>query len=59
MGTYSYDLFKREALSFIEEIQPKKAYLTHISNRLGFHKEVSKELPANVYLAYDGLVLET
>ncbi len=48
-----------EALEFIKDLKPKKSYLTHISNRLGFHKEVSKELPANVYLAYDGLVLET
>lgn len=44
-----------EALHFIAEIQPKKAYLTHISELLGLHEEVSKELPDNVFLAYDGL----
>lgn len=44
-----------EALGFIEEMKPKKAYLTHISNRMGFHAEVSKELPPHVFLAYDGL----
>ncbi|CAM1347312.1 MBL fold metallo-hydrolase [Tenacibaculum insulae] len=44
-----------EALSFIAELNPKKAYLTHISELLGFHEEVSKELPENVFLAYDGL----
>ena len=47
-----------EALAFINEIQPKKAYLTHISELLGFHAEVEKELPENVFIAYDGLVLE-
>jgi len=47
-----------EALAFIEEIQPKKTYLTHISHKLGFHTEVEKQLPANVFLAYDGLRLE-
>lgn len=47
-----------ESLSFIKEINPKKAYLTHISEQLGFHTEVEKELPNNVFLAYDGLVLE-
>lgn len=47
-----------EALAFIEELQPKKAYLTHISELLGFHAEVEKELPKNVFLAYDGLVVE-
>lgn len=44
-----------EALHFIDEIKPKKAYLTHISHLLGFHKEVSKKLPENVFLAYDNL----
>ncbi|MBS9773563.1 MAG: MBL fold metallo-hydrolase [Tenacibaculum sp.] len=46
-----------EALVFIEKIKPKRAYLTHISELLGFHCEVEKELPKNVFLAYDGLVL--
>lgn len=47
-----------EALEFISELNPGRAYLTHISHRLGFHKEVSKELPDNVFLAYDGLVID-
>ncbi len=44
-----------EALEFIEEIQPETAYLTHISHMLGFHAEVEKQLPKNVYIAYDNL----
>ncbi len=44
-----------EALDFIEDIQPKLAYLTHISHLLGFHDEVQQRLPKNVYLAYDNL----
>jgi len=44
-----------EALNFIEKVKPKKAYLTHISHRLGFHSAVSKQLPEHVFLAYDGL----
>ena len=47
-----------EALEFIDQIKPKRAYLTHISHRLGFHAKVSKDLPENVFLAYDGLSLE-
>lgn len=43
------------ALSLINELRPKKAYLTHISHKLGFHDEVQKKLPKNVFLAYDGL----
>ena len=44
-----------QALEFIKVIKPKKAYLTHISHMLGFHDEVQKILPENVFLAYDGL----
>lgn len=45
----------QEALDFIALIQPEKAYLTHISHLLGFHEEVEKKLPKNVFLAYDNL----
>lgn len=44
-----------ESLRFIAEIKPKKAYLTHISELLGLHDVVEKELPKNVFLSYDGL----
>jgi len=47
-----------EALILIEELNPKKTYLTHISHLLGFHAEVEKTLPPNVFLAYDELVIE-
>ncbi len=46
-----------EALEFVNEIHPKKAYFTHISHKLGFHKEVEKTLPKSVFLSYDGLVI--
>lgn len=45
----------QEALAFITLVQPKKVYLTHISHIMGFHEEVQKKLPPNVYLAYDNL----
>lgn len=45
----------KEALDFIHLVQPEKAYLTHISHHLGFHEEVQKKLPQNVFLAYDNL----
>ncbi|SHI47729.1 MBL fold metallo-hydrolase [Aquimarina spongiae] len=44
-----------EAIAFIEDIQPEKAYLTHISHLLGFHEEVQQQLPENIFLAYDNL----
>lgn len=46
-----------EAITLLEELQPKQAYLTHISHLLGFHAEVEKELPNFIKLAYDGLKL--
>jgi phosphoribosyl 1,2-cyclic phosphate phosphodiesterase len=48
----------QEALAFIEEIQPERAYLTHISHLFGTHEEIEKLLPPNVFAAYDGLILE-
>ena len=47
-----------EALLFVEEIQPKKTYFTHISHKLGLHDSVQNNLPENVFLAYDGLKIE-
>jgi phosphoribosyl 1,2-cyclic phosphate phosphodiesterase len=42
----------------VAELKPKKAYFTHISHHLGFHQEVQKKLPKNVFLAYDRLEIE-
>lgn len=47
-----------DVLDLIAELKPKKAYLTHISHQLGFHKVVNANLPENVYLAYDGLQID-
>ncbi len=47
-----------QALEVVASIAPATAYLTHISHHLGFHSEISKILPDNVFLAYDGLEIE-
>ncbi len=47
-----------EALEMIDDLQPEHAYLTHISHQMGKHADVSNELPANVSIAYDQLVVE-
>lgn len=44
-----------QALELIKEFKPKSAYLIHISHLMGLHDLVSKELPKNVFLSYDGL----
>ena len=47
-----------ESLEIIKELAPERAYITHISHKLGFHAEVQERLPKNVFLAYDELVVE-
>lgn len=47
-----------QAIDLINELQPETGYITHISHMMGLHAEVEKELPVNIRLAYDGLILE-
>jgi phosphoribosyl 1,2-cyclic phosphate phosphodiesterase len=44
-----------QAIELIEMLQPKTAYLTHISHQLGLHAEEEALLPPHIRLAYDGL----
>ena len=44
-----------EAVSLSKEINAEKTYLTHISHLMGKHHDVSKELPDNIQISYDGL----
>lgn len=46
-----------EAISLSQEINADKTYFTHISHKMGLHKDVSMELPENVEIAWDGLQL--
>jgi phosphoribosyl 1,2-cyclic phosphate phosphodiesterase len=48
-----------ESLQLIKQTAVEKAYLTHISHLMGKHQEVEKQLPKNVHLAYDGLIIST
>jgi len=44
-----------EAIEIAQTIKAEKTYFTHISHQLGLHNIIEKELPENIYLAYDGL----
>ena len=48
----------QQAVDLLEELQPKKGYLIHISHLMGLHNEVIKELPNFIKPAHDGLILE-
>ena len=47
-----------EALATIEELRPRRAYLTHVAHDLGRYAEIAPTLPPNVVLATDGLTIE-
>lgn len=44
-----------EALALIRRVQPRAAYLTHMSHDIGLHAEIGRRLPDGVFPAYDGL----
>ncbi len=44
-----------ESIAILKKLNPAKGYLTHISHQMGKYKDVEKELPDNIHLAYDGL----
>ncbi len=48
----------QEALSFIEKVNAKQSFLTHISHRMGTFNDASKLLPNGVQIAYDGLEVD-
>jgi len=54
---HSTHLCLDEALAIIEELKPKRAFLTHLNHDI-LHARDSRLLPDNVEFAYDGLVAE-
>lgn len=45
----------QEAIELIQDLNIPKAYLLHISHKMGLHADVNNELPEGIELAYDGL----
>lgn len=46
-----------EAIALVKELNPRKAYFTHISHQLGLHEKLNAELPSTIEIASDGLQL--
>ncbi len=44
-----------EALQLIEEVKPRRAFLTHLCHEVGYHELFATTLPEGVAPAYDGL----
>lgn len=47
-----------QAIEMVNIIGPEKAYFTHMSHKLGKHRDIEAELPENIHLAHDGLKLD-
>ena len=54
---HSTHLCLEEALSYIEDLKPKRAFLTHLNHDI-MHERDSRLLPDNVQFGYDELVVE-
>lgn len=54
---HSTHLCLEEALAYIAELRPKRAFLTHLNHDV-LHERDSRLLPENVRFAYDELVVE-
>ena len=47
-----------QAVALINELSPKRGYITHISHQMGRNCDLEKELPPNIRPAVDGLIIE-
>lgn len=45
----------KDALELIKKINPPRAYLTHVSHKMGKYIDIKNKLPECVHFAYDGL----
>lgn len=48
-----------EAVDMVQELRVPLGYFTHMSHQIGLHADIEAELPDNIHLAWDGLVLNT
>jgi phosphoribosyl 1,2-cyclic phosphate phosphodiesterase len=47
-----------QAVALAQRIGAEKTYFTHISHKLGLHRDVERELPPSIRLGYDGLRIQ-
>jgi phosphoribosyl 1,2-cyclic phosphate phosphodiesterase len=49
----------QEAILLSRYVGAKRTYLTHMSHQIGLHATAERRLTEGVFLAYDGLIIET
>jgi phosphoribosyl 1,2-cyclic phosphate phosphodiesterase len=47
-----------DAITFVQQLGVKEAWLVHMSHHIQPHAEEEKTLPPGIHLAYDGEVIE-
>lgn len=47
-----------EATAIIEQVQPRQAFLTHLSHDIGLHAQTAPMLPEGIQLGYDMLTID-
>lgn len=47
----------QEGIEVARRVNASQTYFTHLSHQMGLHEDISDELPRNISLAYDGLVI--
>ena len=47
-----------EAVSFARRVRSRQTYFIHASHDIGLHDDVNRQLPADMQMAYDGLVID-
>ena len=47
-----------EALTLAEDLGAERTYLTHVSHKMGCHRDINPELPEGVEFAYDGCSIQ-
>jgi phosphoribosyl 1,2-cyclic phosphate phosphodiesterase len=45
----------QQAIDLAQLLEPKACYFTHMSHQIGKHRDISKNLPPNIFFAYDSL----
>lgn len=46
-----------EGIALAQRVNATSTYFTHLSHQMGLHDVINNELPGNIELAYDGLVI--
>lgn len=46
-----------EGVEMAQHLKAPQTYFTHLSHQMGLHDEINQQLPSNISLAYDGLVI--